>query len=442
MKIKIVVIFLLLIFLIINQNFAQETDKKKYTQLIEKVKNLPYGHWKSMTGQFKNAGDEIYEPLTQLLRKEETGDGAWRRIEWNQRKVAWILGDINTEKSADYLIKMIQDTTLNLWGRIDAASALGWNKTQKAVDVFLRLFKDKKNDPQLRRSTARALGDLKVEKSVPLLRAALDENINLLDMGVLYALGKIGNNEAIEALFYALDCVVYYNRTSVYNSLRKLSPEKESDLLIKALDDNYWGVREDAVKILKEKGTTVSDQLCILVENKKKSETVRWEAIRILSSFNKPDHSELFLKSLYDSEWMIRNEAVVALTKIKSEITIESLIKMLEDKNGFVKEEAAWILGEMKSEEAVKPLINLLKDKENGWIAAVSLGKIGAEASVKPLIKALQDDYIKKRRAAAWALEKLKSEKSVAALKKALKDKDEEVRTLAALGLENLNIQN
>ena len=441
MKLKTFIFIQLSIFLVQNLGFTQENQKEKYTQLIEKFKNLSYSQWKSMTGQFKNAADPIYEPLSKLLRKEETGEGAWRRTEWNQRKVVWILGDINTEMSADYLIKMLQDTTLNLWGRIDAVKALGKNKTQKAVEVFWNIFQDKKNDPQLRRSTARALGDLKVEKSVPLFKKALDENINLLDMGILYALGKIGTNEAVDGLFYALDCVTYYNRTAIYNSLRKLRPERELEFLFMALDDSYWGVREDAVKILKEKRTTVSKKLCEIVENEKSSKIAKWEAIRILGTLEQPELSELFLQKLYDSDWMIRSEAAVVLSKFNPEFVVEPLIKIMKDKNDFVGEEVIWILGELKAKQAIEPLINMLKDNECGWMAAISLGKIGSEKVLKPLMKTLSDYSVKKRRAAVWALEKLKSEKSVPALKKALNDKDEEVRTLAALALENLSIQ-
>lgn len=440
MKIKILSLLLLLFLFLISQSFAQENESEKYNLLIEKFKNLEYGQWKSMKGQFKNADDSIYESLTQLLRKEETGEGTWRRIEWNQRRVAWILGDINTEKSADYLIRMFQDTTLNLWGRIDAVKVLGKNKTKKAVDIILTIFQDKKVDPQLRRSCARVMGDLKVEKAVSSLKNALDEHTNSLDMGVLYALGAIGSDEAVDALFYALGCVEYYNRITIYNNLRKLRPEKEIEFLLQALDDSYWGVREDAVKLLIKKGVSISDELAKIAENDKASVTLRWEAVRILGTLEEPELSELFMQSLADSDWKIRNEASVALSKIKSEKPIEPLIKMLSNKNSLVKEEAAWILGEIKAVKAVKPLIKLLEEKDIGWMAAISLGKIESEKALQLLIKALQNDNIKKRRAAAWALEKLKCKKSVPALKKALMDEDEDVRSLAALALKNFNI--
>ena len=71
MKLKTFIFIQLSIFLVQNLGFTQENQKEKYTQLIEKFKNLSYSQWKSMTGQFKNAADPIYEPLSKLLRKEE-----------------------------------------------------------------------------------------------------------------------------------------------------------------------------------------------------------------------------------------------------------------------------------------------------------------------------------------------------------------------------------
>lgn len=120
----------LLLFLLIAsvQLFVQQKDnpdRQKISQLIQQFRELKYGDWSSMSGKFKEIGDPVIEPLKKLLRKNESGKGAERRIEWNQRSVAWILGDVGTDNAINFLVEMVQDLTLHLWGRIQAVQTLG-----------------------------------------------------------------------------------------------------------------------------------------------------------------------------------------------------------------------------------------------------------------------------------------------------------------------------
>ena len=438
MKMKHIIVFIIFGF-IGNVGYAQEDKPSKlerWSRLVQKFRSLSYGQWRSMSGEFNDAGDLIYKPLADLLRKEETGEGAWRRVEWNQRSVAWILGDVGTEKAVDFLVDMLPDTTLNLWGRIEAAESLGRMNAVRAVDPLLETFKDKESDTQLRRYAERALGDLQCQKAVSFLIKALNEDINRIDMGVIYALGNIGSDDAVDGLLYALECTENYVRGSVYQHLRRLRPEKEIAFLLLALEDSYWGAREVAVKILSEKGEEISGSLVALFENNKTSHTGRWETIRILGKMKPEKYTKLFLEALKDEDRRIRDESAVVLGRINASKTVKPLIGLLKDENPYVREEAAWVLGEMKPEKAIEFLIDMLDDKDSGWMAAISLGKIGSEKSVKSLIGMLMVKEIKQRRAAAWALGKIQSDKAVEPLIKAVMDEDDEVRMLSTLALE------
>jgi HEAT repeat protein len=132
---------------------------------------------------------------------------------------------------------------------------------------------------------------------------------------------------------------------------------------------------------------------------------------------------------------MVRNEAAVALAKMKSARAVGPLHRLLQNKSAFVREEAAWILSEMKAGTALNPLVRALDDPESGWMAALALGKIGSQKAAQPLIDLLQSRHVKTRRAAAWALDKIPSEKAMAHLRNALKDQDEEVRFWASQAL-------
>ena len=420
-------------------SFAQEvesTELEKWGLLVQKFRSLSYGEWRSMSGAFKDAGDDIYEPLVELLRRDEDGEGAWRRIEWNQRSVAWILGDVGTEKAADFLLHMLHDTTLNLWGRIGAVQSLGRMQAMNAVDPLLALFRDREIDAQLRRNAARTLGDLQCQKAIPYMVEAFNEANMLINMGVIYALGKIGSKEAVDGLMVALKYTDNYVRGSIYSHLRKLKPEEEIELLLLALEDSYWGAREDAVKILLEKGEGISGPLVDFYEDNKTSNTGRWEVIRILGLMKLEKYSELFLEGLQDEDLQISDESAVALSRISASKNIKPLIALLKDGKTHVRESAGWVLGEMRVEKAIDPLIQMLADSEAGWMASISLGKIGSEKAVKSLTGLLKMEDVRRRRAAAWALGRIQSDVAAEALIESLGDEDGEVRMLSALALD------
>lgn len=440
MKIKyrlILVIFVLFIgsacvFAQVNKTEQQ----RKIDQLIQTFWNLSYGQTGNMSEAFREIGDPLIEPLMKMLRKEESGEGAWRRIEWNQRRVAWILGELGSEKAIEHLIEILQDKTLNIFGRHEAARALGRIKSEKAVDPLIEVLNDKELDPPVRYGAAYALGDMQSEKAVPSLTKALSENNVQIRMGVVTALGNIGSDKAVDALMKALEDMDGYIRRLAYSNLRRLKPEKEVEFLIMALKDEDWGAREDAVEALVEIGEPVSELL--INSLKDKDSAARWEAARVLGKIKSEKAAGALIEALKDNDWMVRNEAAVALTRLNSEKTVEPLIGMLKDKNGSVREEAAWILGEMKSEEAIEPLIQVLNDKECGWMAAMALGNISSEKAVEPLINIIKNENNKVRRAAARALGEIKNEKAVKPLIEALKDEDREVRLLAVDALEKI----
>jgi len=436
-------IFFSIVFLLfgIAQGFTQENEykkKEKINQLLQRFSDLSYGQWKSMSGDFRGIGDTIIEPLMKILRKEEYGEGAWRRIEWNQRGVAWILGEVRTERAIDLLIDILQDTTIHVWGRIEAAEAVGRIKTEKAVEPLIVILNNKESEPVLRREAGYALGDIQSERAVVSLIKALKENNIIINMGAIYALGHIGSDKAVEALIDALDYADGYVRGQIYSNLRRLQPEREHELLFMALEDELWGAREDAVEALLEIGEPVYEHLIKILSDIESSCIARWETVRILGIINSEKFTEPLIEALRDEEWMVRNEAAVALSRINSDKAAELLIVLLKDKNSYVREEAAWILGEIKSEKAVEPLISVLDDKECGWMTALALGKIQSEKAVEPLINLLKNENIKVRRAALWSLGKIQSEKAAKSLIKALKDEDSEIRILAIIALEKI----
>ena len=125
-KIRAILGIILLVMGCIN-GFAQDSqssDPEKIDQIIKKFWSLSYGEWGSMREAFREIGDPIIEPLIKMLRDKETRDWSQYRLEWQQRRIAWALGEVRTERAINALIEMLQDKTLHDFGRYEAAMKL------------------------------------------------------------------------------------------------------------------------------------------------------------------------------------------------------------------------------------------------------------------------------------------------------------------------------
>lgn len=120
---------------------SQSSEQEKIDQLIKKFWSLSYGEWGSVSEAFREIGDPITEPLIKMLRDKETSGWSQYRIEWHQRRIAWALGQVRTERAIKLLIEIVQDRKLHDYGRHEAAMALKRIKPEKAVEPLIGMLK-------------------------------------------------------------------------------------------------------------------------------------------------------------------------------------------------------------------------------------------------------------------------------------------------------------
>ncbi len=314
---------LILLFVSCIHLFSQENvlnEEEKIDQIIKKLWSLSYGEWGNLSQTIKDIGDPILEPLIERLRKEDMSGWSLYKIEWHQRRIAWAIGVVRTEKAIRLLVEMLCDKTLHDYGRYEAAMALRKIKPDISVDPLIEVLNDRTSNPPPRFSAAYLLGDLKAEKALPSLIKALGEESNQIRMGAVYGLEHIGTDQAVKGLMQALKDGEGYIRRLTYSSLLKLRPEKKNEFLILAIKDEDWGVREDAVKALVEMGNQISGPITQLLKDK--NSRTRWEAVRILSAIRLEGIEPLLLEGVRDSDWMVRNESAVALVRMKSSLVM------------------------------------------------------------------------------------------------------------------------
>ncbi len=274
------------------------------------------------------------------------------------------------------LLEVIKNISLGEWPRRKAVMVLGNIRSEKAISPLSEVFNNKNTENAIRNSALIAIGKTGSERTIDfLIKASEDEN-DWFRVNAISALGKFRSDRTINVVVKAMNDDFNYVRISVLNVLSENNIKKYTGLFIETLKDPDWMVRQKASEILLKCGKTVIDPLVKLLDEN--NYITRWETVRIFGKIKSENTVESLIKMLDDRKWMVRNEAAVALSRIKSEKTEDLLIKALGNKSVYVREEAAWILGEFGSHKAVELLNNILINSKSKVRKTIiqALGKI------------------------------------------------------------------
>ena len=150
---------------------------------------------------------------------------------------------------------------------------------------------------------------------------------------------------------------------------------------------------------------------------------------------------KFLIEALKNRNRYAREQAALALGKIRDARAVEPLLQVLVDENGSGRGEAALALGEIGDTRVVEPLIQALKNEDTGVRkdAVIALGKIRDARAVEPLLQVLMDDIDESiRDQAAWALGEIGDVRVVESLIQALEDKARSVHLLVAEALSKI----
>ena len=278
---------------------------------------------------------------------------------------------------------------------------------QDAVEAFGLLLNNR--NPRIRVKGLVLLTALQSRRSVELLANTLhkeDEDIEARKFAA-EALGKIGNESAIEHLIKAIDDDLPDVRCCVIDVLGKIRDPRAAEPLIAKLGDSEADVRWRAARALgKISDARATDSLINALRDR--NANVRRHAAEALRNIGAPAVPSLIASSR-DPDVGVRIGAVGVLGKTGDSRAVDSLITALRDQDAGVRKSAAEALGKIGNARAVKPLITALRDQEAGVrrSAAGALGKIGNAKAIKSLISVLSDSEASVQRCAAEALEKI-----------------------------------
>ncbi len=290
--------------------------------------------------------------------------------------------------------------------------------------------------------------------AIPNLIKVLEEDPSYEGWRAAEALGRLGYEQAVPALFKAafkppqdLEHYGDYD-THIFAgfALRRIGSKQVVPDLIQALEDKDVYRRSRALDILggldsEYPGSEQAIPVLIKTAFEDESSFYHLEAASALGQLGSEQAVPALIKVLENDEdeaYLTSGNAASALGQLGSEQAVPALIKVLEnneDENLYKRRHTASALGQLGSEEAIPVLIKALEDEDPDVrrAAAVALGQLGSEQAVPALIQALENESSFVREEVAEALVQLGSEQTVTALIQALENESAAVRKSAAV---------
>jgi HEAT repeat protein len=364
---------------------------------------------------------------------------------------ARLAGEVS-QNFQEQTVKLLSDHWLKNGQEICARiriELLARTKSSQAVPL-LRKFIDNDNYSNDGEYAARALGKIGCDEAIDALKKAVRHPHWMAASAAVEALKEINTEKVLLALSDALSCQHESVICDAVDAISSINSELIIPILKKVILRDDCGTHKRAIvgleKFIDSEETFESLIVCIsstdeearltalniiekhhlanlipyllrLVEDLKKDPWERERVQQIIQKLNKQD-------STPKKAPLKSTKVSLVLRKIALDVAIPKLEDALKHKLSYNRWEAAILLGELGSTDAVSALIETLKD-ENQTVrqySAKSLGKIGSKLAVPALIDALQDTDGAVYYYAAEALGKIASEESILALVTAWED--------------------
>jgi HEAT repeat protein len=219
-----------------------------------------------------------------------------------------------------------------------------------------------------RSDAARRLGRICDPKAVPELKELLRDGKEEVREAALYALGRIGNRETLEAMLEALDRGDRWTQEKVAEAVEEAGDESRH-LLVELLRNGNPVGRAFAAEVMGRVGG--AEEVSCLEEALADEEVdVRARAADSLGKLRHRSSRAALLKALEDPAWQVRSQAVKALGSIGEEKDTPRLVEALRDREWWVRNNAAAALREM-GEVGEGPLVEALWDEDRfAWETA------------------------------------------------------------------------
>jgi len=274
-------------------------------------------------------------------------------------KLAAIYAGRMGERSLDgLLVDLLEDDDVEI--RAGAADALRGTTAVKAFDPLVE-----NTEISEARETLVSIGDPVVPSLIEALEPREEYLINWYAAEIL---GKIGGNEALDALLEYLDKVESSSGYVDYivQALGEIGDERAIEPLFNSYaraggDLSLWS-HISAITSFGEKAKPYAIEYLSSPDD-----NLRLGSARVLESLAQPEDVPILIEHLADSSSRVRWYIVMALAELQDERAVDALILRLDDEDWRVREYAAEALGVFGGEKAIVPLRAAMEQEEDSY---------------------------------------------------------------------------
>lgn len=226
---------------------------------------------------------------------------------------------------------------------------------EKRLNQLSSRFKSRRSE------AARRIGRIADQRAVSRLKELLWDDKEQVRDSALFALGRMGTREALEAMLEALDRGDRWTQEKVAEAVGEAGDESRQ-LLVLMLEDLNPKRRAFAAEVM---GKVAGPEEAPALEKALKDDDidVRARAADSLGRIKDSGSRQALLAALDDPEWEVRSQATKALGHIGDGRDAPRLVQCLRDREWWVRQNAAAALREM-GEEGEVPLIEALWDED------------------------------------------------------------------------------
>jgi HEAT repeat protein len=298
-------VFVQIIFLGQSSSISEKDINRLITQLGTR-------DWQAAVDSLADIGEPAVEALIKTVRSENP------EMDWPAARACYPLADIGTGSAIETVSQTAADSTVSIRRRRYAIQALGLYNVSEKTDLLISLLQDK--------------------------------NKYIADPAA-HALGQIGTPEAAAALAEVLPDRPHYSSISdISRTLAKTHPALVTHTAIQSLNTDYYWPWLQSMQSLVDIGEPA---VSTLIQNINHDDFLtRLRIIRILGKIGSAQAAPGLVKVLSDEDWMIRNEATVALAKINSYHIVEQLKGIVADSNlEFAHDDVMWLINQLEKDK-------------------------------------------------------------------------------------------
>lgn len=297
------------------------------------------------------------------------------------------------EKKIDELIDLLESGKTK--ERLEAAKALGEVKNDEGLSLLKEKVMDDDEEPIVRANCILALTNFDLEDVKQTLKEAAQDEDWEVRHDTAIAMGEYEIEDFKECLRSLLEDEELEVRKKALESLGKIGNEEEIDTLSEYLEDG--NLKKSAIKAIRYIGSKSGVLLLRDLFFESDDPEVKEIAIRGMKDGKKEEVKSVLLEALDDESWRIREESTIIIGDLGLEDYVNELEKKLDDKNKHVIEAAARSLGKIAEEEkedVVESLSGSFDDDSPEVRIAIgdALGNIDNESSAHTLIRCIESE--------------------------------------------------